>query len=70
LFGADGLEVSVWDTVARMWVTPPNLTNGYQALADPARFVGPQNEVRVRLRNASPMVMWVTTADVTLSFGQ
>ncbi len=45
------IRISLWDWQTESWMVQENLQDGDNLIANPGRFVGPSNAVRVRLEN-------------------
>ena len=67
---ASEVRVQLWDFSENTWVSQPNLVWGDNRITAPARFVGPQNNILVRLRNASNFTLNVTQIDFSLEAEQ
>jgi hypothetical protein len=64
--GAAGMRVQLYDFTENTWVERPGVDWGDTPIASPARFVGPHNNVLVRITNTSTMSQNIFEADFTL----
>ena len=60
------LKVELWDFTAAAWLEQPKLSWGDNGITPPARFVGPQGEILVRVTNVGGASENIQQVDFTL----
>jgi hypothetical protein len=63
---ATTVRVQLYDVTEDTWVEQPGVVWGDTPMAAPTRFVGPHNNVLVRIKNTSGMSLNIAQADFTL----
>jgi hypothetical protein len=67
---ANTVRVELYDFTENTWVEQPSIVWGDNAIAAPARFVGPENNVLLRITNTSGTTQNIVEADFTLEAEQ